>query len=282
MSSNNNSGDNNGAKSGNLGASLNLLNSIIGAGVVGLPYATRQCGLVAGIVLMVFLALLIEKSIVLLIETGIRENKRNVEELGLVLFGGVGYYLSAIFMFSYSFGSMIACMVVVGDTVPFAIKHLFGVAVDREIAMILFGIVVVLPFCLLRDISSLSSASLLALVAVIVLVALVCVRGPVVSEEQGIGFGSDDITIIAPRVFAGMGTISFHYVCQQSAFLVFNSMEDDSIESWKFVSRVSMFLACFLSFCIGIVGYLSFGSDTEGNILNNFSDTGISLCMSLV
>jgi hypothetical protein len=45
-------------KSGIFGASSNLVNSIVGAGIIGIPYALRQCGLVAGVFLLVLVAYL--------------------------------------------------------------------------------------------------------------------------------------------------------------------------------------------------------------------------------
>ena len=44
--------------SGVFGASSNLINSIVGAGIIGLPYAFRQSGLVAGLVLLLIVAYL--------------------------------------------------------------------------------------------------------------------------------------------------------------------------------------------------------------------------------
>ena len=39
-------------KSGIYGTSSNLVNSIVGAGIIGIPYAFRESGLVAGLVLL--------------------------------------------------------------------------------------------------------------------------------------------------------------------------------------------------------------------------------------
>jgi hypothetical protein len=56
-------------KSTILGCSANLINAIVGSGIVGLPYAMKQAGLVAGIGLVLICAVLTEKSLRLLIET---------------------------------------------------------------------------------------------------------------------------------------------------------------------------------------------------------------------
>lgn len=270
-------------KSSIIGASFNLINSIIGAGLVGLPAAVADCGLVVGTAMLIALALMIEKSLILMIESGIKEKKRNLEELCLVLFGPIGYYVSALFMFSYSYGSMVACMIVVGDTVPICVHHLLGISLNRDVAMAICAVVIILPLCLFRSLSSLSSTSFLSFCGVVILVVLVCVRGPAEGASQGISFDiHKDISVVTPHVFIGVGTISFHYVCQQTAFLVFGSMEDETIAGWKSVTKISMAFGFVLSIAVGLWGYLCFLEDVEGNILNNFNEYGISCCRNSV
>lgn len=48
-------------KSGIFGASSNLVNSIVGAGIIGIPYALKQSGLVAGVFLLILVAWLTGK-----------------------------------------------------------------------------------------------------------------------------------------------------------------------------------------------------------------------------
>lgn len=49
-------------KSSILGASSNLVNSIVGAGIIGIPYALRMSGLWAGVVLLILVAALTGES----------------------------------------------------------------------------------------------------------------------------------------------------------------------------------------------------------------------------
>lgn len=55
-------------KSSILGASSNLVNSIVGAGIIGIPYALRMSGLISGVALLVLVSVLTDKSLRLLIE----------------------------------------------------------------------------------------------------------------------------------------------------------------------------------------------------------------------
>ena len=49
-------------KSSVSGASFNLINSIVGAGIVGIPFAIQQCSLVLGLLMVNFFAAMTSKS----------------------------------------------------------------------------------------------------------------------------------------------------------------------------------------------------------------------------
>ena len=45
-------------RSGKVGASVNLTNAIVGSGIIGIPFAVRESGLVLGMLLLVFVSYL--------------------------------------------------------------------------------------------------------------------------------------------------------------------------------------------------------------------------------
>jgi hypothetical protein len=72
-------------KSGLIGASSNLVNSIVGAGIIGIPYAMRQSGIVVGLVLLVLVAYLTDKSLRIIIEVACFHPK--LKHLGVLTYG---------------------------------------------------------------------------------------------------------------------------------------------------------------------------------------------------
>lgn len=50
------------------GACSNLVNSIVGAGIIGIPYAIREAGLVVGLFLLILVSWLTDKSLRMIIE----------------------------------------------------------------------------------------------------------------------------------------------------------------------------------------------------------------------
>jgi sodium-coupled neutral amino acid transporter 11 len=55
-------------QSGVAGACSNLVNSIVGAGIIGIPFALKESGLMAGVVLLILVSYFTDKSLRMLVE----------------------------------------------------------------------------------------------------------------------------------------------------------------------------------------------------------------------
>lgn len=75
-------------------------------------------------------------------------------------------------------------------------------------------------------------------------------------------------------VFIGLGILSFAYVCQHSAFIVAGSLERPTKKRWGMATSRALALCVVLEAACGLSGYLAFLDDTEGDILNNFLESG--------
>ena len=258
-------------KSTYLGASFNFINSIVGAGVIGIPYAISQCGLFTGIFMLSFVALLVNRSVLMLIECGIRSGKFDLEEVAQHYLGDIGYYSALLFMFLFAYGAQIAYLVIIGDTIPVVFELLPDATIlaNRNFIISTLAIVIILPLCMLKDLSSLSWTSLLSIIGDAVLIIIVAVASPIESFKENI---TPSLGIIKPSLFAGIGTISFAFVCQHNSFLVFQSLKEQTFDNWRKVAHISVGISYLLCLIFGLSGYLSFGDVTKGDLLTNFPD----------
>jgi hypothetical protein len=86
-------------KSTIVGCSSNLINAIVGSGIVGLPFAVKEAGSCAGIALVILCGLLTEKSLRLLIETAKHAHVPSYETVAEAAFGKSGFLFVAISTF---------------------------------------------------------------------------------------------------------------------------------------------------------------------------------------
>ena len=98
------------------GCTANVINAIVGAGIVGLPYAIKQTGFIAGIILILFCGVVTEKSLRLLVETAKHVHVPTYETVAEASFGKFGFLFVAINMFIMAYGAMLSYLMIVKDT----------------------------------------------------------------------------------------------------------------------------------------------------------------------
>jgi solute carrier family 38 (sodium-coupled neutral amino acid transporter), member 11 len=256
-------------------ASLNFTNSIVGAGLIGMPYAIEKCGFLIGVIMMVVIAFIVRHSAILLIDCGMKMDAMDLEVLCGKVMGKYGYFLALGAMFVFAYGAQIAYMVIIGDTLPVVLKSIFPAAeIERNVVIVTVATCIILPLCLLKSIASLSYASGLSIFANIILVIIVCIRGPIAEHERHINEINGDFQLSNSSLFAGIGAMSFTFVCQHNSFLIFRSLKNPTRENWYKVATYAMSFALLICLVMGIAGYLSFFDFTKGNILNDFSIKG--------
>lgn len=189
------------------GASANLVNCIVGAGIIGLPAAVKSCGFFSGGLCLVAVACLLCQSAIYLVHCGERESKHNFESLAEHLMGPAGYYVTTCCMAVFAYGGMTAYMVILGDTLPPVVSLGVADAVfsSREFLVLLCATVVMLPICMLKSLSDMVWASTLSVLADAALILIVLIEGPAEARAQGIETNSSHLTFMMPGIFAGIG-----------------------------------------------------------------------------
>jgi len=104
---------------------LNYINSILGSGIVGIPYALHKAGFGFGLFLLVALALVTDYSLSLLVKAANLAGVTTYQDLVHVAFGRPGFYLLTLLQFVYPFIAMISYNVIIGDTITKVFKWLF-------------------------------------------------------------------------------------------------------------------------------------------------------------
>ncbi len=263
-------------QAGIAGASANLINSIVGAGIIGIPYALRQSGLIAGIFLLILVAYLTDKSLRIIVELASfhpnlkNRDVRTFEDLAMYPFGMLGSNFILVNMFVMAYGAMVAYLLIIKDTIP----HILGVGsyLERTLIMLVTSITIMVPLAMQRDMASLAITSLFSVLADVVLVAFIVGFSPIAeSVENAGGFGTVLINdSINPTLFVGLGILSTAMACQHSAFIVSGSLKNKTMDRWAKVTGFSITLSAILCMVLGVAGYLGFLENTESDVLNNF------------
>jgi sodium-coupled neutral amino acid transporter 11 len=149
-------------KSGLRSAFMNMANSIIGAGIIGQPYAFRQAGLLTGIILLIALTITVDWTIRLIVINSKLSGSNSFQGTVQHCFGRTGLIAISIAQWAFAFGGMVAFGIIVGDTIPHVLAAIWpglggvpvlGLLASRRAVIVIFILGISYPLSLYRDIA---------------------------------------------------------------------------------------------------------------------------------
>ncbi|RID49628.1 hypothetical protein BRARA_H00416 [Brassica rapa] len=122
------------------GAVLNLATAIIGAGIMALPATMKILGLVPGIVMILLMAFLTDKTIDFLLRfSGIGNARRSYGALMEDSFGKTGRIVLQVAILVTNIGVLIVYMIIIGDVLEGMLEGWFGESWwDKRTIVLLF------------------------------------------------------------------------------------------------------------------------------------------------
>ncbi|XP_060008730.1 putative sodium-coupled neutral amino acid transporter 11 isoform X2 [Lagenorhynchus albirostris] len=263
-------------------AVFNVVNSIIGSGIIGLPYSMKQAGFPLGILLLFWVSYVTDFSLVLLIKGGALSGTDTYQSLVNKTFGFPGYLLLSVLQFLYPFigkdeyeieYSMISYNIITGDTLSKVFQRIPGVdpenlLIGHHFIIVLSTVAFTLPLSLYRDIAKLGKISLISTVLTTLILGIVVAR--VVSLGPHIPKTEDAWIFAKPNAIQAVGVMSFAFICHHNCFLVYDSLEEPTVAKWSRIIHVSTLISVFISILFATCGYLTFTGYTQGDLFENY------------
>lgn len=255
------------------GAALNFTNSIVGAGCIGLGSAMARSGGLISIVTIATFAILTKLSfdLVILLSVETEGARGSYEQLGFMTFGNPGRIAVVLSKFLYSFGCLVAYVKIVKDNFSSAMQDLTDVEWNQDLVTLTLSSVILLPLCLVRDITLLERVSIVKLMVVVSILSIIIylyVANPGGAIRH---VGASTYTQwfeVRSGYIESLGTFVFTFVAQHTVNLAYESLRPQhrTVESWKHVSTYSVFLSASLSMGVGTMVYITFWEHTTSAI----------------
>lgn len=140
----------------------NMSNSILGAGIIGQPYALKSAGLMTGVTLLVGLTIVVDWTIRLIVINSKMSGRNTFQGTVEFCYGKWGLLAISAAQWAFAFGGMVAFAVIVGDSIPPVFHALWpgmrevpvvGWLAGRTGAIVFFCGGISWPLSLYRDIS---------------------------------------------------------------------------------------------------------------------------------
>ncbi|XP_021928543.1 putative sodium-coupled neutral amino acid transporter 10 [Zootermopsis nevadensis] len=262
----------------NTGTVMTLANSIIGVGVLAMPFCFKQCGIILSVLMLLLSSFLSRLACHFLLKAAIMARRRNFEFLAFHTFGPSGKTIVELCIIGFLMGTCIAFFVVVGDLGPaIAAKtlNISNTASLRDIVLIGLAVFVVLPLGLLRNVDSLSSVCAATIGFYLCLVLKVMAEA---MPHLAAGDWMENVYLWRP---AGMlqciPIFSMALFCQTQLFEIYESLPNASLDKMNDVIRAAVSLCTAFYICVGFFGYVAFCTQNfTGNILMSFTPTLMS------
>ena len=272
------------------GAVFNLSTTIIGAGIMALPATLKQLGMIPGLLAIIIMALLTEKSIELLIR--FTRAGKSVSYAGLMgdSFGNYGKALVQICVIINNIGVLIVYMIIIGDVLSGTSSsgdHHYGILegwfgvhwwTGRTFVVLFTTLAIFAPLASFKRIDSLRFTSALS-VALAVVFLVIAVGIAVVKIFSG-GIAMPRLfpvtTDVASffRLFTVVPVFVTAYICHYNVHSIDNELEDSS--QMRGVVQTALVLCSSVYVMISFFGFLLFGEGTLDDVLANF-DTNLGI-----
>jgi len=263
---------------------VNLSNTILGAGMLGLPHAFGVCGWLLGITLLLVFACLSSFGLLLLsyCATRLREEdpKRTKQSFYTIAMAclpqATGVIDAAVAIKCFGVGT--SYFIVIGDLVPTALEGL-GVhsafLQQRRVCITICFICGAIPLIIKKSLDALRHTS----AAAIVFVAFICVVMFLFSlnimdtcGEFGCHKDANE-TLYDDDVKATLKVLSifiFGFTCHQNIFAITNELETPTMDRIKVVIGTSIGMALVIYTLVASTGYATYGDLVQSDVLNNY------------
>ncbi|XP_016953292.1 putative sodium-coupled neutral amino acid transporter 10 [Drosophila biarmipes] len=256
---------------------MTLANSIIGVGILAMPFCFQKCGILLSIVLLVLSNGITRVCCHYLIKTSLLTRRKSFEMLGLHAFGLSGKLLVELCIIGYLIGTCITYFVVVGDLGPQIIAKIFTLNVAdhlhlRSLVMIVVTVVCIVPLGMLRNVDSLSAVCTASIGFYVCLILKIVLEAqPHISANDW----TDKVLYWEPAgVLQCLPIFSMALSCQMQLFEVFESINNQSLDKLNGIVRNATWICTFVYISVGFFGYVAFCTHTfSGNILVNLSNS---------
>lgn len=259
---------------------VNLLNTIVGAGVLAMPLAMSHMGILLGTIVIVWagvtagFGLYLQTRCAAYLERG----SASFFALSQITYPNAAVIFDAAIAIK-CFGVGVSYLIIIGDLMPGVVR---GFADENSLSPFMFDrhfwitafMLIVIPFSFLRRLDSLKYTSVVALISIGYLVILVVYH---FAAHDTLPNGHYETPL---RIFKWAGivptlssfpVIVFAYTCHQNMFSILNEIADNSHFRTTSVLCASNGTAGFIYILVAITGYLSFGNEIGGNIVAQYA-----------
>ncbi|KAM4723611.1 putative sodium-coupled neutral amino acid transporter 6 [Anableps anableps] len=264
---------------------FNLMNAIMGSGILGLAYAMAITGIVGFSILLVLVSSLAAYSIHLLLKLCDQTGINSYEELGEKALKKPGKVLVGLAILIQNIGAMSSYLFILKSELPPAISSLLNTGntgnawyEDGRLLLIIITLCVVVPLAMLPKIGFLGYTSSLAFIFMLYFTVVVVVKKWSIpcplphNITTKVSNASDSectpkLFILSIKSAYAIPTMAFSFLCHTAILPIYCELKRPTKTRMQNVANISIGLSFLLYFISALFGYLTFYSHVESELL---------------
>eukprot|EP00128_Syssomonas_multiformis_P009843 Colp12_sorted_trinity150504_noHs@11709 len=260
---------------------FNLTNTIIGSGILGLPYAYAASGWVLGSLFLMCSALASGFALHILSMCALKcESPSSYYSVAAKALPRYVFIIDAAVAIN-CFGTATSYLVVIGGLMPSVMQQFgaTGIALKREL-WVAIGFCIVTPLVCMRNLDSLRFTSTMSICFVVFLTLVVVLYSTDVPgmdpcehlDDATACTGETTVAVVNVHTFQVVSIFIFGFNCHQNTFAITNEMANPTQERVNTVIMGAIGTAFTVYLTFAACGYHTFGSLVDSNILKSYPE----------
>lgn len=253
-------------------ATLNLMNSIIGGGIIILPYSMTLTGLSVGLILLQISAVISYFSLMQLVKSvGKDHNHMTYAILAKVSLGNWAYIIISICQFLFPLICCISYGIAIFQnlsTMMYYYVPLMDFNRSRFVILSVPIFLIILPLSIFKHISFLDKFSSVSLGFVMFYALIIVIK--TILFQNNIFNGSKMWELTRTNIPQSFSIFAFSFCSQQNILPIYHSLHEKSIKNMSKVVFYSISLSSIIYIIMSVCGYLTFGGVITDNFFNEY------------
>uniref|UniRef100_A0A8C6XKH4 Solute carrier family 38 member 6 n=1 Tax=Naja naja TaxID=35670 RepID=A0A8C6XKH4_NAJNA len=269
---------------------FNLMNAIMGSGILGLAYVMSKTGIIGFSMLMLIVATLASYSIFLLLTMCIYTAVTSYEDLGLFAFGSPGKVIVASTIIIQNIGAMSSYLYVLKSELPGAIAgllngdHSGSWYLDGRLLLLITSVCIVFPLALLPKIGFLGYTSSLSFFFMVYFALVIIIKKWSIPCPLPLNFATGfsqisnstgdcnaQLFYFSKETAYAIPTMAFSFLCHTSVLPIYCELQSPSKSRMQKVANTGIALSFLVYFLSALFGYLTFYDHVDSELLQGYS-----------
>jgi len=272
---------------------FNLMNAILGSGILGLADTLKNLGIIPFLCLLVFTSILASYTINMLLHMSELTNLKSFEQMSLRCFGVPGKMITCCIIILHCLGALCSYVFIMKEELPEFVKSVMNVEhsnnawyLSGEFLMILVVCIVIVPLASLKNIRFLGYSSAFGMACMLMFTFTVIVKKFEIpcplentTNSHEIHNTTDEEQFCEPEMYSfslksafALPTMFFSFMCHASMLPIYAELRRPSIAKMQKVANVSITLVFILYSTSALFGYLTFFNRVKAELLLTYSE----------